>query len=91
MTYPFKITSKCPKFPPLRAGRPMRRAVPELSDQEVDECLTFMLEHGASDMMLPLSQYGRRIAVEAHLLFERIIPVSQEHRPWTPHNPVQPR
>lgn len=88
---PFKATSKCPKFPPIRAGRPMPKPIPELTDDEIDQALHFMLTHGAEDMELPLTQYGRRIAVQAHLLYERIIPVSQEHRPWTPNRPVQPR
>jgi len=91
MSVLFKPTAKCPKRPDNRGRGPLRKPCPDLSDEDVDTCLEFMLQHGASDMMLPLSQYGRRIAVEAHLLYERIIPVSQEHRPWTPNRPVQPR
>lgn len=91
MTYPFKLTSKCPQRPTFPGSGRVRKPCPELSDDDIDQCLHFMLTHGAHDMLLPATQYGRRVAVEAHLAYERIQPVSPDHKPWAPKVAVQPR
>lgn len=91
MTYPFKPTAKCPKLPAIRGPGKLSKPCPELTDDDVDQCLHFMITHGAEDMLLPATQYGRRIAAEAHLAYERILPVFTDHKPWTPKEAVQPR
>ncbi len=91
MTYPFKLTAKCPQLPPHFQARRPPKPLDDLSNHDIDQALNFMLANGARDMLLPLTQYGRRIAVETHFRYERIKPVFDDPQPWTPKEAVQPR
>jgi len=87
----FIPTEQCRRLPAYLVGSRPPKPVPHLSNVEVDQCLEFMLSHGAHDMQLPTTQYGRRVAVDAHLTYERIHPVTATQKPWHPTNPTQPR
>lgn len=91
MRLTFKPTATCPKFPTNPGMGKFRKPVPELSDEDVDTCLQFMLEHGAEDMHLPLTQYGRRVAVMKHLRWEKYQGLEDDQQPWRPAHPIQPR
>lgn len=91
MNITFKATARCPRLPAHLTSKEARKPCPQLSDDDVDTCLQFMIDHGAGDMLLPATQYGRRCAVEAHLRYEAIVPVFVHQEPWAPKNPTQPR
>jgi hypothetical protein len=91
MSLLFKPTAKCPRFPTHMSEPWPPKPVPQLSNDEVDQALTFMLAHGCAEMLLPLTQYGRRCAVKAHLDYEAITPVFGDGPRLTPQNPTQPR
>lgn len=91
MSILFKPTARCPRVPDNRGHGRLPKPCPDLSDDQIDQALAFMISHGAEDMLLPLTQYGRRIAVQAHLAYEAIPAVFGDGPVLVPKNPSQPR
>lgn len=87
----FKPTKQCPKVPDHGMASNYRKPCKQLDSDTVDTFLQTMVDQGAPLSGIPSTQYGRRIAVEAFLRYNAIRPLLQEHKPWIPSTPTQPR
>ena len=73
----FLPTEHCEKYPsPMRYARP-ELPVAHLSNEEIDQALSYIVAKGATYNDIPTSQYGRRVAVSTYCDLERGIPVDR--------------